>query len=78
MTKHEIDCEHALRRLFDFLDHEIDAAERDAIERHLSTCRSCYSRASFERRLKDKLRELRHDEPDLEAEQRIRRLVQSF
>lgn len=79
MTKHEIDCEEALRSLFDFLDHELDDEESDAMQRHLSTCRTCYSRANFERRLKDRLRELRHDDdPAVDAEERIKRLLQSF
>ena len=78
MTRHEIDCEGALRHLFDFLDHELGEDERDAMQRHLSTCRSCYSRASFERRLKEKLHELRRDEPAVDAQERIKRLLQSF
>ena len=78
MTQKDIDCEQALRKLFDFIDHELDADERDAMQRHLSTCRSCFSRANFERRFKDKLHELRHDEPGQDAEERIRRLLRSF
>jgi anti-sigma factor (TIGR02949 family) len=78
MTKHDIDCEQALKSLFDFLDHELDDAERDAMQRHLSTCRSCWSRANFEQRLKDRLRELRRDEPAQDATARIKRLLESF
>lgn len=78
MTRHDIDCDQALRRLFDFLDHELADDERDAVERHLQTCRSCFSRADFERRLKDKLRELRDAEPAQTASERIKALVRSF
>lgn len=79
MTQHDIDCEQALRKLFDFIDHELDDGdERDAMQRHLSVCRSCFSRASFERRLKEKLKELRRDEPSEDAAERIKRLLQSF
>jgi anti-sigma factor (TIGR02949 family) len=78
LTQHDIDCEQALRSLFDFLDHELDPQERDAMQHHLSTCRSCYSRANFEGRLKEKLRELRCDDPPETAHERIRRLLQSF
>jgi anti-sigma factor (TIGR02949 family) len=78
VTQKDIDCEQALRKLFDFVDHELDADERDAMQRHLSTCRSCFSRANFERRFKDKLHELRHDEPKPDADERIRRLLRSF
>lgn len=78
MTQHDIDCEQALRALFAFLDHELDDEERAAMQRHLSTCRSCYSRVNFEQQLKDKLRELRRDEPAQDVTERIRRLVKSF
>lgn len=70
-----IDCEEALGRLFEFLDHELDAAEQDAVERHLQTCRSCFSRAGFERRLKGKLRDLRA--PDA-ASERVESLLRNF
>lgn len=78
MTQHEIDCEQALARLFDFLDHELGEDEREAMQHHLATCRSCYSRASFEGRLKEKLRELRREPPYQGAGERIRKLLQSF
>lgn len=78
MTQHDIDCEQALRRLFDFIDHELDDDERESMQRHLSVCRSCFSRASFERRLKEKLNDLRRDEPRPAAAERIKRLLQSF
>lgn len=78
VTQHEYDCEQALRRLFDFLDHELDGEERDAMQRHLHTCRSCYSRADFEQRLKGKLTALREQVPAESAHERIRRLLESF
>lgn len=78
MNRHDMDCEEALKRLFDFLDHELNDDERDAMQRHLSTCRSCYSRESFERRLKTRLRELRRDEPVVDAQERIKRLMRNF
>lgn len=78
MTRYEINCEQALKQLLAFIDHELDEDEREAMQRHLDTCRSCFSRANFERRLKNKLRELREDQPSQDATERIRRLLQSF
>jgi anti-sigma factor (TIGR02949 family) len=78
MNPTELTCEQALHRLFEFLDHELDAAEREAMQLHLSTCRSCFSRVDFERRLKQKLRELRREEPLQEAGERMKRLLESF
>lgn len=78
MTQEELSCEQALHHLFDFLDHELAPDERDAMQHHLSTCRSCFSRADFERRLKQKLSELRRDEPTADASERMKRLLESF
>lgn len=78
MTKHEIKCEQALRQIFQYVDHELDDTERAAMEHHLHTCHSCYSRSEFERRLKAKLGELKKDDPDLMLRERIKRLLESF
>ena len=78
MTRKDLNCEQALHRLFEFLDHELDAEERDAVQYHLSTCRSCFSRADFERRLKQKLHELRQGEPTAGATERVKRLLENF
>jgi anti-sigma factor (TIGR02949 family) len=54
-----IHCEEALRLLAQYLDQELCESDRDHVDRHLRTCRSCYSRAEFERRLKEQLTRLR-------------------
>jgi anti-sigma factor (TIGR02949 family) len=78
MTTKEMDCEQALARLFEFLDHELQPEESDAVQHHLSTCRTCFSRANFESRLKGKLQELPRDEPVEQARDRVKRLLESF
>lgn len=78
MNRKQLDCRQALHRLFEFLDHELDPEEREAVQHHLSACRSCFSRAEFERRLKRKVHELRLDEPVGEAGERIKRLLENF
>lgn len=73
-----ITCEEALRQLAAFLDDELHVVARGSIERHLEACRSCFSRAEFERRLKGELGRVSRDEvtPDFEA--RVRRLLETF
>jgi anti-sigma factor (TIGR02949 family) len=71
-------CEEALRSLAAYLDDELAGDERQNVQRHLDVCRSCYSRAEFERRLKFELRKLGKDEVPVGFEQRVRRLLQSF
>ena len=78
MTKHEIDCEQALRKIFQFIDHELGGSEREAMQRHLHTCKSCFSRAEFERRLKEKVGGLREKQEVPEVRRRIGRLLKTF
>jgi anti-sigma factor (TIGR02949 family) len=73
-----ITCDEALRLLAAFLDHEIHFDEREGVERHLQVCRSCFSRAEFERRLKGEITTLRHEEVSTGFEERVRRLLGSF
>lgn len=73
-----INCEAALRLLATYLDGELDDAEREDVARHLKTCRGCYSRAEFERRLKTELDELRREEIRPPFEERVRRLISEF
>jgi anti-sigma factor (TIGR02949 family) len=73
----QIDCEEALRRVFELIDHELDDQEREAMERHIRACKSCFSRADFERRLKARLGELR-EAPPVSAAARIEKLLKGF
>jgi mycothiol system anti-sigma-R factor len=77
-TARIIDCEEALRHLFDYMDAELADEQRREMENHLEQCRSCYSRIEFERRLKSHLAELgRADVPPALA-QRVRSLIDQF
>jgi anti-sigma factor (TIGR02949 family) len=78
MDEQTMRCEDALRLLAAYLDQEIGEVRRADLERHLETCRSCYSRAEFEKRLKGQLAELRNRPVDSAFEQRIRTLIRHF
>lgn len=79
MSEHEIErCEDALRLLAAHLDGELEAATRAELERHLSTCKSCYSRAEFEKRLKSQVASVGHTEADPELTARVRTLIDQF
>ena len=73
-----IGCEEALRMLFTYLDGELEAEHRHRVEEHLEECRSCFSRAEFERRLKGHLGELRQEPVPAATEARIRSLINHF
>jgi anti-sigma factor (TIGR02949 family) len=73
-----IGCDEALKRLAEFIDCELPDSERDNVERHLRTCRGCYSRMEFESRLKQRLSELSGDDAPTKSRDRIRKLIQGF
>ena len=47
-----IDCEEALKRLFEYIDHELDGCRHEEMDDHISKCLSCYSRLEFEQKLR--------------------------
>ena len=77
-TPEMIGCEEALKLLALYVDGELESVEHAGVEDHLSICRSCYSRAEFERRLKGELARLRREEVSAAFEHRIRRLIGGF
>lgn len=79
MTDHEIrTCEDALRVLAAYLDGELTEVAGAEVERHLEKCRSCFSRAEFERRLKERVATSGHAEVRPELKNRVRDILRSF
>ncbi|MGH8718121.1 MAG: anti-sigma factor family protein [Burkholderiales bacterium] len=76
--KETISCEEALKSLFQYLDHELEENEHQAMDAHLHECRSCFSRAEFERRLKEKLGQSGKEQAPAELKQRVRKILQEF
>ncbi|RPI57702.1 MAG: anti-sigma factor [Acidobacteria bacterium] len=74
----DIGCQQALKRLLEFIDRELSDSEHDNVERHLSTCRSCFSRMEFESRLKQRLSALSADDVPEKSRDRIRALIKGF
>ena len=73
-----IDCEQVVRMLFAYLDGEISDERRHDVDQHLARCRSCFSRAEFEKRLRAHLATLGQEEVPTALEQRIRSLIADF
>ncbi len=78
MTDRTIDCEQALKQIYEYIDQELRGGDREAMQRHLHTCKSCFSRVEFERLLKRKVGELREEEASLQVSLRVRRLLENF
>lgn len=68
-------CEEVLRQLFTYLDNQLGRLKHREIERHLEACRSCFSRAEFERRLRDHLRAVGQSPVPPSLERRVKTLL---
>jgi anti-sigma factor (TIGR02949 family) len=77
-SPHPIACEEALRVLAEYLDGELSDLEQYEVRHHLDACRSCYSRAEFERRLRAQLAALGRPPVPSEFEGRVRALISRF
>jgi len=71
-------CEQALKWLLEFIDGELSASEHAGVERHLRTCRSCFSRMEFEGRLKQRLSALSAEDAPSKSRDRVRDLIKGF
>ena len=54
------ECEEAIKRLNDYLDHQLSDTERLIVIKHLEICRPCLRRFTFEQTLLVSLREKIH------------------
>ena len=78
MSTQKIDCEQAIKQIFEFIDHELGDGEHALLEQHLRTCKSCFSRMEFERMLKQKIGTLAGGVPSAALDARVRKLLAGF
>ncbi len=79
MTKVKtIGCTEALKHLLAYLDQEVGTVTHREVEHHLEICRTCFSRAEFERLLKTRLRAAGRGTVRASFEKRIKTLFDRF
>lgn len=78
MTEQDWSCESVIERLLEYLDGELPGADSTAIEQHLQRCRECFSRAEFERRLRDRVQESAEVRAPDRLRHRIARLIDQY
>lgn len=71
----DLDCEEVIERLLEFLDRELDDKTERALTRHIETCRGCFSRAEFERKLRARVSEVGEVKAPESLRRRIRAMV---
>ncbi|MGH8502965.1 MAG: anti-sigma factor family protein [Gammaproteobacteria bacterium] len=76
--KRTLTCEEVLEHLFAYVDQELDAEKKGEVERHMERCRSCFSRAEFERRFRSRVIETGLSEAPERVRQRVRALLDKF
>ncbi|MFZ1105313.1 MAG: zf-HC2 domain-containing protein [Hyphomicrobiaceae bacterium] len=74
----KIRCEEVIAHLLSYLDGEIDDARRAQIDHHIEECRGCFSRAEFEKALRDKVRQAGNTQPPASLQDRIKVLIDQF
>lgn len=67
-----------MRVLAEYLDGELQKPADRELEHHLAICRSCYSRAAFERQLKAQLAELGAEPVPPKLKARVQALMKRF
>ncbi|WP_163574320.1 anti-sigma factor family protein [Halomonas faecis] len=78
MIPRELSCEDVIERLFDYLDRELDAQQAEDIEHHLARCRDCFTRAEFEKRLRERVAASGTVSAPPRLRRRVRRLLDRF
>ncbi len=73
-----IGCEEALKHLLAYLDQELGEVKYREVEHHLEICRTCFSRAEFEKLLKTRLLEAGRGTVRASFEKRIKTLLGRF
>ncbi|HEY4485393.1 MAG TPA: zf-HC2 domain-containing protein [Nitrospiria bacterium] len=73
-----IGCEEALKHLLTYLDQELGEVKSREVQRHLSLCRSCFSRSEFEQKLMERLKETGKEAAPGSLEKRIKTLLGGY
>jgi anti-sigma factor (TIGR02949 family) len=74
----KLECEEAIRIVLEYLDNELSRHDHEAMEAHLSTCRSCFSRMEFEKRLKGKIGDMESQKAPATLRDRITKISGKF
>jgi anti-sigma factor (TIGR02949 family) len=77
-SEKEINCQEAIRHLFEYLDKALEGDIQHQMEQHMSNCRSCFSRLEFEQSLKAHVHRAGSDRAPASLREKIGKLVSEF
>jgi mycothiol system anti-sigma-R factor len=78
IEKRTLTCEEVLEHLLAYVDQELDSEKKAEIDHHMERCRGCYSRAEFEKRLKERIMGTGLSEAPERVRRRVRLLIEKF
>ncbi|MEP1214443.1 MAG: zf-HC2 domain-containing protein [Marinobacter sp.] len=78
MNESWISCEEVVEHLLDYLHRELDGDASAEIERHLERCHDCFSRAEFERKLRERVAKSGRQEAPERLRRRVKEMIERF
>lgn len=73
-----IECEEAIRQMLEYLDEELHKHNSNTVRHHLESCRECYSRMEFEKRLKNMVRDSKDEKSPTSLNDRIKKIIKEY
>lgn len=73
-----IGCSEATKRLWEYLDANVDQATREAIEEHLDRCRRCCGELEFAKEMRAFLASSAHEDLPPDVLQRLNATVEEW
>lgn len=74
----KLNCDEAIRLLFEFLDNELERHDHAAVEAHLHDCRACFSRMEFDKRLRSLVKGTDATSAPVALRDRIKKITEQF
>ncbi len=73
-----IQCEEAIRKMLEYIDEELHQHDHASMEKHLESCRECYSRMEFEQRLKSMVKDSGSEPAPPGLNKRINKIIKDY
>jgi mycothiol system anti-sigma-R factor len=73
-----ISCSEAVRRLWEYVDGNLDDVDRTLVEEHLARCRRCCGELEFSHELRRLLRDAVHEPLPDDVLQRLNRSLEGL
>lgn len=74
----DLRCEEVIEKLLEYLDRELDTETEQALAHHMETCRACFTRAEFERKLRARIHETGRAKAPRSLRRRIHAIVERY